>query len=333
MSIPRPCEGIAASEVLCRICYHLRMASGRSNKPLFELLRQDTGAGMFGRRASAAFSELKPGDAPRARASYITIQKTWLYFGAATVLALVVAAWVIAYRSGHAAAEKELAGSLVSGVRPEEHGGVSEPGLPADGGRNAPDPSKSGSPKAPAPSLRNDASNRPITSGPQAPKPDAGSRSKPEHETTPSKPTTDADKHGDDAQVIALPIDDPSKPVLTSKGAADTDPREPGLNYMVLVGGLPRDDARTLVAYLSANGLETVGVPMHVVDRTGRVVNNEPLFKVVCIGGITGQQFRDKDPKRTTLEQAATRLNEQWMRDTKSRWRFAKTYWELLQGK
>lgn len=300
------------------------MASGRTNKPLFELLREDTGAGMFGRRASATFSELKPGETGRARSAYVTVPRTWVYFGVAIVLGLVVGAWVIAYRSGHAAAEKELAGSLVGGPRtdqpkvqepenltkPLEKPTGTTPNTPRDGGK----PTGSQPPK-------------------HEPKPDAAPEVKPQakSETKPElKP--EAGKKAEEGLLITLPVDDPAKPVLVSKGAVDSDPRQPGMNYMVLVGGLPRDEARTMIAYLSANGLEAVGVPMNVVDRTGHVVNNQPLFKVVCVGGITRQQFRDKDPARTNLEQAAAALNERWLRDTKSRWSFAKTYWELLQG-
>lgn len=303
------------------------MASGRSNKPLFELLREDTGAGMFGRRASATFSELKPGDAGRARSAYVTVPRTWMYFAVAIVLALIAGAWVIAYRSGHGAAEKELAGSLVGGPRPDQPK-VNEP-------ENLTKPLEKATGLTPPAPKDN---SKPTTAQPPKPEPKKEPKRESKPETNPeSKPKPEASKPEDSRKaeeglLITLPVDDPSKPVLTSKGAVDSDPRQPGMNYMVLVGGLPRDEARTMIAYLSANGLEAVGVPMNVVDRTGHVVNNQPLFKVVCVGGISRQQFRDKDPARTNLEQAAAGLNERWLRDTKSRWSFAKTYWELLQG-
>ncbi|NUQ52410.1 MAG: hypothetical protein HUU19_06890 [Phycisphaerales bacterium] len=299
------------------------MASGRSNKPLFELLREDTGAGMFGRRASATFSELKPGETGRARSAYVTVPRTWVYFGVAIVLALIAGAWVIAYRSGHASAEKELAGSLVGGARTDQPK-VNEPenpGKPVERpiGAAPTGPRDGGKPtgaEVPKPETKNENQTEP----------------KPETKTRPEAPKPEGGKRAEEALLITLPVDDPAKPVLTSKGAVDADPRPTGMNYMVLVGGLPRDEARTMIAYLSANGLEAVGVPMNVVDRAGRVVNNQPLFKVVCVGGISRQQFRDKDSARTNLEQAAAGLNERWLRDTKSRWSFAKTYWELLQG-
>ncbi len=311
------------------------MASGRSNKPLFELLREDTGAGMFGRRVSATFSELKPGDGGRARSAYLTMPRTWLYFGAAVVLALVAGAWVIAYRIGHSAAEKEMAGSLLGGPHPDKPK-VNEP-EPTPNIRPTgaiPNPSKDGTKPNPAqpsgngPKLDAKPETRRDSKPPTTPEPKA--QSKPE--SIPDAPKPDGVKKSEEGLAITLPMDDPSKPVLTSKGAVDADPRRPGLNYMVLVGGLPRDEARTMIAYLSANGLETVGVPMNIVDRSGRVVNNQPLFKVVCVGGISRQQFRDKDPARVNIEQAAATLNERWLRDTKSRWSFAKTYWELVQG-
>lgn len=315
------------------------MASGRSNKPLFELLREDTGAGMFGRRVSATFSELKPGDGGRARSAYLTMPRTWLYFGAAVVLALVAGAWVIAYRSGHSAAEKELAGSLLGGPRPDKPK-VNEP-EPSPNNRPTgaiPNPSKDG-PK-PNPAQPSGSEPKPDTKPDTKPEtrrdprppstPEPKAQSKPE--SMPDAPKPEGANKSEGGPVITLPMDDPSKPVLTSKGAVDADPRRPGLNYMVLVGGLPRDEARTMIAYLSANGLEAVGVPMNIVDRSGRVVNNQPLFKVVCVGGISRQQFRDKDPARVNIEQAAATLNERWLRDTKSRWSFAKTYWELVQG-
>jgi hypothetical protein len=311
------------------------MASGRSNKPLFELLREDTGAGMFGRRASATFSELKPGDGGRARSAYLTMPRTWLYFSAAVVFALVAGAWVIAYRSGHSAAEKELAGSLLGGPRPDKPK-VNEPEpKPSDRPTGAiPNSSKDGTKPNPAqPSgSQTKPDGKPETRRETKPSttPEPKAQSKPE--SKPDAPKQERGPTSEEGLAITLPVDDPSKPVLTSTGAVDADPRRPGLNYMVLVGGLPRDEARTMIAYLSANGLEAVGVPMNIVDRAGRVVNNQPLFKVVCVGGISRQQFRDKDPARVNIEQAAATLNERWLRDTKSRWSFAKTYWELVQG-
>ncbi|MCC6969200.1 MAG: hypothetical protein IT434_03180 [Phycisphaerales bacterium] len=303
------------------------MASGRSNKPLFELLREDTGAGMFGRRASATFSELKPGETGRARSAYVTVPRTWVYFGVAIVLGLIAGAWVIAYRSGHGAAEKELAGSLVGGTRTDQPK-VNEPENPA---KLAEKPIGV-TPTAPKDGGRPTGAQPPKPEPKNEPKAESKPESRPETKPKPEAPKPEAGRKAEEGVLITLPVDDPGKPVLTSKGAVDADPRQPGMNYMVLVGGLPRDEARTMIAYLSANGLEAVGVPMNVVDRAGRVVNNQPLFKVVCVGGISRQQFRDKDSARTNLEQAAAGLNERWLRDTKSRWSFAKTYWELLQG-
>ncbi len=295
------------------------MASGRSNKPLFELLREDTGAGMFGRRASATFSELKPGETGRARSAYLTVPRTWVYFSVAIVLGLIAGAWVIAFRSGHAAAEKELAGSLVGGPRSEQPK-IKEPeAKPVEKQIGAvPTPPKE--------------TAKPT--GAQTSKPEVKPPTKPETkpEAKPESPKPESGKKAEGGLVITLPVDDPAKPVLTSKGAVDADPRQAGMNYLRLVGGVPRDEARTMVAYLSANGLETVGVPMNVVDRTGRAVNNQPLFKIVCVGGVTKQQYEQKDPGRTNIEQAVAGLSERWLRDTKSRWSFAKPYWELLQG-
>lgn len=299
------------------------MASGRSNKPLFELLREDTGAGMFGRRASATFSELKPGDSGRARSAYVTVPRTWVYFGVAIVLGLIAGAWVIAYRSGHASAEKELAGSLVGGARTDqpkvnEPDNVTKP-LERPTGVTPPAPKVASKPTGAQPP-------KPEPKG--EPKPE----SKPEAKPRPEAPKPEAGKKAEEGLLITLPVDDPAKPFLTSKGAVDADPRQPRLNYFRLVGGVPRDEARTMIVYLSSNGLETVGVPMNVVDRTGRVVNNQPLFKIVCLGGVTKQQYEQKDPARANIEQAVASLSERWLRDTKSRWSFAKPYWELLQG-
>lgn len=250
-----------------------------------------------------------------------------MYFGVAMVLALIAGAWVIAYRSGHGAAEKELAGSLVGGPRPDQPK-VNEPENPTK-----PLEKPTGvTPPAPKDSSKPTTAQPPKPEPKNEPKRESKPEAKPESKPKPEASKPEAGKKAEEGLLITLPVDDPAKPVLTSKGAVDSDPGQPGMNYMVLVGGLPRDEVRTMIAYLSANGLEAVGVPMNVVDRTGHVVNNRPLFKVVCVGGISRQQFRDKDPARTNLEQAAAGLNERWLRDTKSRWSFAKTYWELLQG-
>lgn len=124
-------------------------------------------------------------------------------------------------------------------------------------------------------------------------------------------------------------FDDPTKPVLTATGAFDADPRTPGLNYLVLATLLTREDARLLVAFLGASGLEVVGVPTRVEDE-GRAGNNPGSYKVVTLTGLTREQFRADDPLKAKLKNEGTRLGELW-KDQHKNTIIKDTYWESLK--
>lgn len=304
------------------------MPAGRPNKPLFELLRDES----TGRRTPpirpsilarpAPEPELKPvparsaldpdqepapdsfaedGVSPPEPASH---RGNFLWFSAenvhisrytalvalTVVLGVVFVVFVVAYKAGQREANKDLGRQ----VQPE-----SPPisGIPPSGPR----PAEAAPARGPFadPSLKGAAVPKPKTA-PEASKPARPSQA----------------------------FDDPTKPVLTATGAYDADPRAPGLNYLVLATRLTREDARKLVAFLTVNGLETVGVPAKV-ESEGRQANNPGSYKVVTLAGLTRDQYRSDDPMKAKLKSEGTRLGELW-KDQNRTTIIKDTYWEQL---
>lgn len=117
--------------------------------------------------------------------------------------------------------------------------------------------------------------------------------------------------------------------VMSSKGVT-ADPREHGKNYLALAT-LSRADAQGAIAFLAANGVEVIGVP---VDRgTGRANNAGPAlaYRLFAAAGITSEQFRTKQTARTNLEAEVARLGEVWQKQHRGASNFAKTGWEKYQ--
>ncbi|MCC6677676.1 MAG: hypothetical protein IT436_11075 [Phycisphaerales bacterium] len=115
--------------------------------------------------------------------------------------------------------------------------------------------------------------------------------------------------------------------ILSSQGNLAADPRQPGLNYLSLAI-LNAQDTQAAIAFLSQNGLETIGVPL--VDPKASKGNNPPLYQLVAVQGITSAEYRDRAPARATLEEAVERLGRAWQKDFKGTSNFAKHGWAKL---
>jgi hypothetical protein len=117
--------------------------------------------------------------------------------------------------------------------------------------------------------------------------------------------------------------------VLSSRGVT-ADPREAGKNYLALAT-LSASDAEAAIAFMAANGVEVIGVP---VDRgAGRANNAGPAmaYRLFAAAGITSEQFRTKQTARTNLEAEVARLGEIWQKQHRGPSNFAKTGWEKYQ--
>jgi hypothetical protein len=120
---------------------------------------------------------------------------------------------------------------------------------------------------------------------------------------------------------------DPNGSVLSVRGPIGSDPRTPGLNY-IHIERLPRADAEKVIAYLSKSGIETIGVP---VERNPKAANNLPLYSVIALKGITGEQYRLKDKARSSLESEVVRLGAIWQKEYKGTTNFIRFTWMKYQ--
>lgn len=118
---------------------------------------------------------------------------------------------------------------------------------------------------------------------------------------------------------------------LSARGNLPSDPREPGLNYLSLAI-LGPEDTQEAIAYLAANGVEAVGIPLlGAVDRKKPAANNLPSYKLVALPGITGAEYSQRQPARTRLEEAVERLGSAWQKEYRGSSNFAKHAWEKYQ--
>ena len=102
--------------------------------------------------------------------------------------------------------------------------------------------------------------------------------------------------------------------ILIASGAATVDPRQPGLNYLVLEQRLGFNEAAEVVRFLSEQGLETIATP---VDRSARRSNNPVRYRLIVLQGFEGGasgRFAASKPQRDRIEREAQRLGELWQR-------------------
>lgn len=123
----------------------------------------------------------------------------------------------------------------------------------------------------------------------------------------------------------------PATAVLTSAGAAVTDPRQSGLNYLVLVGSrhaLEQDEALALVDFMVAGGIEVYAVP---VDSGARGANNPPRYLMVAATGVPGSEFSSRRAERQKLQSDAQSLGRRWQEQMGGSTRFEKPLWMKYQ--
>lgn len=234
-------------------------------------------------------------------AGTVTVSKLALAAAVAVVLVLVFSLYAVGYSSGRKQGQREMVGVNLGP-------GISEPKLTGDPKLSV-DPKQAGESKgggsSPAPPKSTAAPEQPIAKGSTAPA---------------TKPKS-----------VPGVADDGTRPVILSTGTVDADPRKEGLNYLVLATMMPRAEARELVGFLSSYGLEAVAVAGEV-DQAKRPGNNQDLFKVVALTGVTKEQYKANDPIRQTLMGESQRVGSLWKRTKAGRSDLSKTYWESFVG-
>lgn len=311
------------------------MSTGRSNRPLFDLL---DGARNKSRApdapARSPYVEIKPKPvappAPRIRPessanprvglwarlqasirpflgdSTMTLPANAVYYSVAGVILLILLAWIIGYRSGSASRAKELKPFADSAPI-----ALQEPSATGNPSANQATPAPRPQNPAIAPSNTPVEANQPV----QLPPPQLPSQGSPT-----ARP----------AEVERSSTANPTRAtdVFLAAGWTSTDPREPGLNYLYLPYAR-RDQVERFVRFLAANSVQALAVPYRV-DLRGSNANNPPpadaLYRVVLRQGFTGEQLREQ-----TIQASVKRLAEAWKRDNSGVADFsASSSWEKL---
>jgi hypothetical protein len=115
--------------------------------------------------------------------------------------------------------------------------------------------------------------------------------------------------------------------VLTARGLV-ADPRQKGLNYLRLAD-LPRADAEGAIAFLNANGLDVMGIPVDTPRWASKNDGSVQWYALYVNQGLTREQLGL--PGKTALESQVRKLGEIWQRQHRGSSNFAQPGWEKLQ--
>ncbi len=230
-----------------------------------------------------------PSDAPPAVAGLdrqLRVPMSAVYLSIAGLLLIVVLVWGLAYRIGRSE-EKTKTDKLLGAA-----------------GQQVNDPLKSAPPPEQTPS--NPGPSKPVTSIDQsARKPALGAPDKPQ------------------ARPSAPPITPAPAASIAGQPAFGTDPRQSGLNYLIIEGRLDRDSAERIHEFLGENGVPAFAV---VDDRNG-ASNNPALYLVGVAQGFAKGEY--KSQAGTDLSEKVRRLGQQWQSQHRGTTSFAQTYWAL----
>jgi len=120
----------------------------------------------------------------------------------------------------------------------------------------------------------------------------------------------------------------PTTPTSAAGSSVVTgDPRQKGLNYLVL-GTFRRSDATRAVEFLASNSVQAFAV---AVEAGGSAANNtgpERMYTVYALPGISTDEYRRGVTKKTNLEAQVARIGAVWQKDHKGVSNFSKTMWD-----
>jgi len=316
-----PTSNSAAPRTHAPSRYNRAMAGGRKSPALFELLGNSKGVAPPlpprpvsvpvppDARASAAHpSSLTPpppnDPAPLESASdtlpatntldrHLRVPMSAIYLSIAGLLLIVLLVWGLAYRIGRSE-EKVKTDKL----------------LGAAAGQQVTDPLKSSS--QPEQTQIN-----PNLVSPRTPVSIDQSARKPATPTLPERSAAKPSSLPQNAPQAAVPASIPGQP------AFGTDPRQSGLNYLIVEGRLDRDSAERIQEFLGENGIPAFAV---VDDRNG-ATNNPALYLVGIAQGFAKGEY--KSQAGTDLAERVRRLGQQWQSQRRGTTSFAQTYWAL----
>jgi hypothetical protein len=102
-----------------------------------------------------------------------------------------------------------------------------------------------------------------------------------------------------------------------------TDPRTPGLNYLLIASKVDSETAERMVGFLNDNGVQAFRVA-----KGGAGAKNAGPWTVYALPGITPEQFKARTPERNQLQELVARVGKRWQREQKGQTDFATAYWE-----
>jgi len=117
--------------------------------------------------------------------------------------------------------------------------------------------------------------------------------------------------------------------VMSPSGFLETDPREFGLNYLVLAT-LDTKQTADAISFLYSNSVTVIGVP--VLDNRSSNANNPSRYTLYSLGvAIPGNQWSAMSSARTQHQRLIANLGARWQRERRGGSDFSQTNWEKYE--
>ena len=143
---------------------------------------------------------------------------------------------------------------------------------------------------------------------------------------TPAEPATDNQPIANPEPAQNTPSQANPSGIMSPSGFLSQDPREHGLNYLVLAT-LNTEQAADAISFLYSNGITVIGVP--VVDSRGSRANNPSRYTLYSLGvAIPGNQWSAMSQARMQHQQRIANLGARWQRERRGASDFSQTNWE-----
>ncbi len=117
--------------------------------------------------------------------------------------------------------------------------------------------------------------------------------------------------------------------LMSSNGFLSTDPRQAGLNYLVLAT-LSTEQAADAIAFMGQHGVDIIGVP--VVDSGASRANNPSRYTLYSLGlAIPGNRWSAMSVERNQHQTLIANLGVRWQRERRGGSDFTQTNWEKFE--
>lgn len=117
--------------------------------------------------------------------------------------------------------------------------------------------------------------------------------------------------------------------IMTASGFVNADPRQPGMNYLVLAT-LSAEQAHDAVKFMGANGVQVMGAPQ--LDSGRDSANNPSRYTLYSLGlAIPGNRWSSMSLQRTEHQRSVARLGARWQREHRGGSDFSQTNWEKFE--